>query len=55
MRRQVHFAPGCFFYALKFGLLFSSVSLGPPAAKYEEMRGLGVLAQFVVTLFVGTF
>ena len=39
--------PSCF-YALKVGLFFGPVSLGPPFEKSQKMGYLGVLAVFVI-------
>ena len=38
-----------FFEAIKIGLLFGGVSLGPHLAKSQKIRDLGVLAKFVIT------
>ena len=41
------FAPSCS-QALKVGLFFGPVSLGPPFGKSQKMGDLGVLAAFVI-------
>ena len=46
------FAPSCF-QALKVGLFFGPVSLGPPFGKSQKMSDLGVLAAFVVAGLCG--
>ena len=46
------FAPSCS-QALKVGLFFGPVSLGPPFGKSQKMGDLGVLAAFVIARLCG--
>ena len=44
--------PSCF-QALKVGLFFGPVSLGPPFGKSQKMGDLGVLAAFLIAKLCG--
>ena len=54
IRRWCHLRQGVF-EARIVGLLFWAFSLGPPLAKSQKMRVLGVLAKFVITRLCGHF
>ena len=58
--KRILFTRSCYlrqghFQAPKVGLLFGQVSLGPPFAKSQKTRDLGVFAKFVITRHCGHF